>query len=396
MGLSLFDFFFRKGVLKQKGKKKDEFGLMFGKDEMNLVEFPFGPIASTKTKTFKVQHEVYDKRLKRNTKKTLLVTGADAFGLPRPIDDQVLVGMKALTADSGFKSKTIRFSRYRLCKTIGWPTDGRAYQRLEASFDRIAGTTLKFKDAWWDKGESVWKSKTFHLIESHELCSRDQIDISRQNSNDRIQQLCSFTWSDVMWKSFTDGNIRTIDMEMFRRISRGRGREVAIRLYRWLGKRLYKKNVFSYDVRKLSEGVLGLNAKHLSEMKRVLDRSVKVLTSSEFIYAAKYSNGGKTISFQKKPLHRKKALTAIKSVPAGDSENINRDSPYLKWLSKHDEATLLKAEEAALQNKYRSRFERSVVLQDRKNGLLFADSSLVRQQFIREYFRTNSEQQTSA
>ena len=141
---------------------------LFGRDEMNLVEFPFGPITAGHQKTFEVEHPVFDKQLRREVSRKMLITGSDAFGLPRPIDDQVLMGMKALTYEAGFQSKKVEFSRYRLCRTLGWATDGRSYKRLESAFDRIAGTTLKFKDSWWDNKERVWKSKTFHLIEEVE------------------------------------------------------------------------------------------------------------------------------------------------------------------------------------------------------------------------------------
>ena len=193
-----------------------------GKDEMNLVEFPFGPVTQTTTKTLEVEHEVFDKTLNREVTRRLMITGAHAFGLPRPIDDQVLIGMKALTHDAGYKSRVVKFSRYQLAVAIGWEPDGRAYQRLEESFDRIAGTTLKFKDAWWDKGEREWKSKTFHLIEEVNLCSRDELERKRK-SGAPANRLCSFVWSDVIWKSFQDGFIKSLDMEMFRRIARGLG-----------------------------------------------------------------------------------------------------------------------------------------------------------------------------
>jgi plasmid replication initiation protein len=207
---------------------------LFGKDEMNLVEFPFGPVTQSTGKTMEVEHEVFDKTLKREVSRRLIITGADAFGLPRPIDDQVLIGMKALTYEAGQQSRSVQFSRYQLCRVIGWEPDGRAYQRLEESFDRIAGTTLKFKDAWWDKGEKEWKSKTFHLIEDVNLCSRDELDRKRLKTGHTAQKLCSFTWSDVVWKSFQDGFIKTLDMELFRRIANGKRKEVSLRLFRIL------------------------------------------------------------------------------------------------------------------------------------------------------------------
>lgn len=125
---------------------------LYGRDEMNLIEFPFGPITPSSCKTFEVEHPVWDRKHGREVQRKLLITGSDAFGLPKPTDDQVLMGMKALTYEAGFKSKRVDFSRYRLCKTLGWPISGRSYKRIEESFDRIAGTTLKFKDSWWDKG----------------------------------------------------------------------------------------------------------------------------------------------------------------------------------------------------------------------------------------------------
>ena len=67
---------------------------LFSKDEMNLVEFPFGPITTGSTKTLEIDHPVYDRQLKRVVNRRLIITGADAFGLPRPIDEQVLIGLK--------------------------------------------------------------------------------------------------------------------------------------------------------------------------------------------------------------------------------------------------------------------------------------------------------------
>ena len=92
---------------------------MFGRDEMNVVAFPFGPVTSAGGKTFEVEHPVFDRALNREVTRKLVITGSDAYGLPRPIDDQVLMGMKALTYEAGFKSPRVEFSRYRLCKTIG-------------------------------------------------------------------------------------------------------------------------------------------------------------------------------------------------------------------------------------------------------------------------------------
>ncbi len=277
---------------KKELKQTADIVPLFGRDEMNMVEFPFGPITAGEKETFEVEHPVFDKTLNREVNRKLLITGSDAFGLPRPIDDQVLMGMKALTYQSGFNSRRVTFSRYQLCRILGWPTDGRTYQRLEEAFDRIAGTTLKFKDSWWDKGESEWKSKTFHLIEEVELCSRDRLDRARMKTKQSTQALCSFVWGDVIWKSFQDGYMKKLDMEMWRKISSRGRKEVPLRLYRILDKRFYRQKYVRFSVRQLCVGTLGISRDYApSQMVRIIERAVDWLVECNFLREVRISSG---------------------------------------------------------------------------------------------------------
>ena len=295
---------------------------IFGRDEMNLIEFPFGPITAGTAKTFEVEHPVIDPKLKRLVNRNLLITGSDAFGLPKPIDDQVLMGMKALTCEAGFQSKTVHFSRYHLCRTLGWPPDGRSYKRLEDAMDRIAGTTLKFKDAWWDKGESEWTSKTFHLIEEVSLCSRDQLDRKRLEEGRATLPLCSFVWSDVIWKSFQDGFIRKLDMVMWRKIASGRRREVPLRLYRILGKRFFKSSSTTMKVRRLCVGTLGICSRNSpSQLKRILQRAADWLIECGYLREARFQqahNGELEVVFiQASAVDRKSRAVRKQEQPTG-------------------------------------------------------------------------------
>ena len=314
---------------------------MFGRDEMNLVEFPFGPVTAANQKTFEVHHPVFDKQLKKEVVRSLLITGSDAFGLPKPIDDQVLVGMKALTYENGFRSRKVSFSRYQLCRIIGWSTDGRAYKRLEESFDRIAGVMMKFKDSWWDKSEKEWKSKTFHLVEEVELCSKDRFAARRLFGQSSQSKLCSFVWNETIWKSFADGNIKKLDMELFRRIRSGRRKEIAVRLFRVLDKRFYNSPVARFDLEKLCKGILGLDQKYCqSEMVRILNRSADWLVECEFMSSysvrPKRNNGKLEAVFYKRGSRRQESLAtdkkpspvldAFENMPIVEKENLEREA----------------------------------------------------------------------
>jgi len=323
-------------------KQTAEIVPLFGRDEMNLVEFPFGPITAGSTKTFEVEHPVFDKALNREVNRKLLITGSDAFGLPRPIDDQVLMGMKALTYEAGFESRRVEFSRYHLCRILGWAPDGRSYRRLEEAFDRIAGTTLKFKESWWDNGESEWKSKTFHLIEEVELCSKDRLDRARMKVRKSAQPLCSFVWSDVIWKSFQDGYMKKLDMNMWRKIGSGRRKEVSLRLYRLLDKRFYRQSHVRFDVRQLCLGTLGTSRDYApSQMIRVVQRAASWLVECGFLREVRFKpgrNGRPEATFIRATGKERHVSSTVKKKACAESTGVDE---FYRRLSTERQAELI-------------------------------------------------------
>lgn len=375
---------------------KDKVVPLFGKDEMNLVEFPFGPITSTKIKTLEVEHQAFDRVLKREVVRRLLMTGSDKWGLPRPVDDQILLGMKTLTHEAGFVSPKIVFSRYQLCRAIGWKPDGRTYRRLEQSVDRIAGTTFKFKDSWYDNGTKEYKSKTFHLITDVEICSRDQLDRSRIMTGRTEQQLCSFTWTDVIWKSFQDGFIRTLDMQLFRKIAQGRRREVPLRLFRILDKRFYHASVASFDLHRLCIGTLGLCPDYSpSQIIRVLDRAAKWLVECRYLREFWYTGRGQNTDVY----FEKRIETAMPRAPGVSPRRMSLPVPTeqlpvvdsLKaWVACRSESQLWKLETDALTTAFGSELERTIVTGERSKNISVLAGGRIRQEFIRRFCEQRS------
>jgi Replication initiator protein A len=383
-------------VERKVGREEDKVVPLFGKDEMNLIEFPFGPISATTAKTLEVEHQAFDRTLRREVTRKMIITGADKFGLPRPIDDQVLVGMKALTHEAAYASRKVEFSRYHLCQVIGWEPDGRAYQRLEESFDRIAGTTLKFKDAWWDKGEKEFKSKTFHLIEEVDLCSGDRLARTRLQSGRNEQKLCSFVWTDAIWKSFQDGYIKTLDMRLFRRIAQGRRREVPLRLFRILDKRFYHATTATFDLRRLCVGTLGMCPGYApSQMARVLDRASNWLIECEFLEGVSYSGRGNDLEvhFRKRVersqiVHRRGAagkannLTEANEVVAAEPDSLKL------WIVGQEPERLESAEAEALATAFGSELVRNIVADERSKGIRPHQGGRIRQEYVRRFLES--------
>lgn len=379
---------------------------LYGRDEMNLIEFPFGPIrSSVKIKTFEVEHRAFDRVLKREVIRQLIMTGSDKWGLPRPIDDQVLLGMQKLTHDAGFVSPKVVFSRYQLCRAIGWEGDGRTYKRIEQSLDRIAGTTFKFKDAWYDNGAKEYKSKTFHLITDVEICSRDQLDRSRIVTGRTEQQLCSFTWTDVMWKSFQDGFIKKLDMQLFQKISQGRRREVPLRLFRILDKRFYHTrkettSIAKFDLHRLCIHTLGLCADYSpSQMIRVLDRAARWLIECGYLQEFWYVGKGRTID-----VHFRKRIAALQNRGQGSvanriGSNVSAEQPRVAvledslktWLLLHSETELIGYETEALNCEFGSELERIIVADERSKQTPLLSGGRIRQEYVRRYCEARGE-----
>lgn len=351
----------------------------YGRDEMNLIEFPFGPIKATSSGTLDIQHVVTDRKSRLPVVRKLTIIGSQAYGLPTPLDERVLLGLQAITQESGFIDRRIHFSRYHLCKTIGWKPDGKSYQRLERSLDRIAGTTLKFKNSWWDKGEQEWKSLTFHLIDNVELCSKDRYHNMRRRDARKEQSLCHFIWNEVPWKSFQDGYIRGLDMEMIRRIGAGRRREVPLRLYRWLAKRFYNSSEIRIDVKKLGKGTLGLSCSYPSELRRIIQRASQILIDCEALGQVQFIESVRRRGIDA-VFYRKKAMpppSVVESNQVSDALKLNQ------WFQNQDPEKLIRAEKLAMDSGFGSEFERKFIRPSQNKPL--AANDLMRLLYIQKF-----------
>src|SRR3954454_3044578 len=123
-----------------------------GRDELNLAEFPITLLSDRvpkgcKTLVFEI--EPRDRKPGKVSPRKLTITGSDAYGLPTAIDDEILVALIQLTKlKNEFTDRTVSFSRYEVVKLLGWPDDGRSYNRIKEAINRWAGVTLYYDNAW--------------------------------------------------------------------------------------------------------------------------------------------------------------------------------------------------------------------------------------------------------
>lgn len=252
----------------------EDYDRSLGVDELNLAEFPLAALADRHEpgkNTLLFEDKIFDEGANREINRSLVIAGSDHFGLPTSTDSDILLLLVHLTnVRNGFKSRRVEFSRYELIKFLGWSDDGRSYKRLDEALQRWTSVTLHYKHAWWQRSGQKWRSRSFHIIETLELRSRD----------DRDEGLSVFTWNDVIFESFTAGNLRRIDLDVYFKLESAISRQ----MFRFLDKRFYRARNLKFDLKVFAFEHIGLSRNYDSyEVKRKLDGAIQELEAIGFL-----------------------------------------------------------------------------------------------------------------
>lgn len=256
----------------------DESNRALGTDELNLCEFPLALCshrAPADQKSLTFEDRIFDDGNQQPVHRKLTISASDAFGLPTPVDSDVLLVLMHLTnCRTRFQSATVPFTRYELVKFLGWDNGGKSYKRLEESLQRWASVTLYYNRAWWDRDRRRWRSQTFHVLESLDLRGKE----GRSGPDDDGQS--SFTWNSVLFNSFQSNYLKRIDLNTYFKLQIPAARQA----YRFLDKRFYRSARFEMDLRLFACEHVGLARSYDSaQLKRQLKSALAELESIGFL-----------------------------------------------------------------------------------------------------------------
>ena len=272
---------------KKPGAARRSVPLRVGRDEMNLAEFPFallsdrhpkGPDTVVFTDTIRGENGPVER--------VWTVTGSDEFGLPLASDELVYVALMEVTKEQGFASRTIYITRYDLIKRLGWPDKGQSYSRLQSSFDRLLGVTIKAERAFWDNNKRRYVDVGFHIIDDYAIYAERPGRKSRAGTDPLPYSYVA--WNQVVFASFEAGYVKHLDAAFFFGLKSALSR----RLYRYLDKKRYDgKPVFRIGLRKLAFEKLGMSRNYFpSNIKQELARAHRELTEKGFLRSAEYQS----------------------------------------------------------------------------------------------------------
>ncbi len=247
----------------------------FSRDEMNLVEFPLAVLSTRVNPKLKTLEFSDSKRLSNGQviAREWIITGADKFGLPTSTDDDVILALMRLTVEDGFRNRKVYFTRYELLKILRWSTEGRSYRRLTKSLDRLSGVRIKASNSFFSNKDKAYQTRNFGLIDAYEIndgrSKKQKIDPEEKSPKSY------FIWSEALFKSFNDGYIKKVDLELYFTLKSA----VSRRLYRYLDKHFFYKSVIDRNLMTLAFEKLGVsrNYKYVSSVRQQVEPAIEEL-----------------------------------------------------------------------------------------------------------------------
>ena len=119
-------------------------------------------------------------------------------------------------------------------------------------------------------------NESFHLLERVSILAVGR----RRQPNGHEMALSSFVWNDVVFRSFQAGNLKRVDMALFRSLNS----PVAKRLFRFLDKRFFHQATWEFDLRELACEHVGLSRSYdTGQLKRKLIPAIGELEEQGFI-----------------------------------------------------------------------------------------------------------------
>lgn len=252
------------------------------KDEMNLVEHPFGSLSKEKdTRVIRLEWTARHPVSKKELAASWQVIGHAELGLPTANDERVYLVAMELTRESAWQQR-VHFTRADFLKRLGWTDGSESYRMLLEAFERLRGVQITARNAFYEPSSGYYLDGGFGLLDTYLIAGEGP---GRRKSEDERLPTTYFTWNDLLHRSMVQGNIRTLDFDFALSLER----PLSMRLFRYLDMKRYDgKVVFEIGLRELCEKHLGMivEGRYDSQLRQTLAPAHAELCERGFIREA--------------------------------------------------------------------------------------------------------------
>lgn len=255
-----------------------------GKDEMNLVDFPFATLNHKDSRTYIECVTWHSDPEKGRYQQKWIVAGNSALGLPHEIADQTVLALILIWNEQGAQrifSPTI----YRILKILKLPDTKHYYELLKKTLLQLDGLRFRSERAFWDNQKRQHVSiQSFGLFDSMRLSFWiDEDSFMEQEEKNSIE------WSTPIWNSLNAGYLKAIDLSFYLTFDRPLTR----RLYRFLDKQLRYRRSFEIDIFALASRLGMQSYAFPSKVQEKLKPAIDELIESKFLASAEFRKVGK-------------------------------------------------------------------------------------------------------
>jgi plasmid replication initiation protein len=210
---------------------------------------------------------------------TWTVRAVQGLGLPGTLDQDVYVALLQIIDRQGGipEDGWISFSLYELMRLLRRTHGGRDYRQIKESLERLAGTIIQSKNAFYRKSTKSYLDDTFHLLE------RVQHSESTDGSGKRGER----TWvklSEYFVDSYNANYLKGLDADFYWSLNSS----VAKRLYRFVDKKRNQQRRWEVDLFSLRDRIPLSSYKYPSKIREKLEPAHEELTHKGFFERVTY------------------------------------------------------------------------------------------------------------
>jgi hypothetical protein len=258
--------------MTRKNDKNGSYQRKYGKDDMNLVEFPFSTLsARSNEKMMVVEREEKDKK-GLSVKKKWKVTGHLEYGLPKPSTmDLFLVLLELAKEQSNFTDIKVYFSRSEIFRRMNVSNDGRNYNRLIQDFEILKAVGITYTNSFWHNKRKSNLTIGTGILQNYQI-------FDETGSQEPLFQSYA-TFNEEYFNSLQFAYIKNLDSNFYFSLNA----PVTKKLYRVLDKRFYGSHKLYFDLKDLAFSILGLSDNYnTAQIKRKLNKAHKELKDKNF------------------------------------------------------------------------------------------------------------------
>ncbi|MEX3547699.1 MAG: plasmid replication initiator TrfA [Burkholderia sp.] len=167
-------------------------------DDMRAMPNDLARAALFTTRNKKTPREVRQQHVIFHVQKDVLITYT---GIELRADDDELVWQQVLEyAKRSPVGTPVSFTFYELCTDLGWPINGRYYDKAEECLTRLQATAMQFSSGRIGRLESVSLIHRFRVLDRGKKTSRCQVEIDEE----MVVLFAGDHYSKFVWEKYRE------------------------------------------------------------------------------------------------------------------------------------------------------------------------------------------------